>query len=63
MSHNSHSKNTYLSYTVGSYPKTDEFATNTQQTINKIGETNLLVQAKGVILQPFTDSVNTNFIL
>ena len=63
MAHSSYAGNSYLGYTEGSYPKTDEFATNTQQTINKIGTTNPLVQAKAVILQPFTDSVNTNYIL
>ena len=63
MAQSGYSGNIYLGYTEGSFPKTDEFATNTQQTINKIGETNLLVQAKGVILQPFTDSVNSNYIL
>jgi len=63
MAISSYAGNIYLGYTEGSYPKIDEFATNTQQTINKIGETNLLVKAKGDILQPYTDKVNSNYIL
>ncbi len=63
MTQNSHSKNIYLSYTEGTYPKTYEFAMNSQGTLNFIGTTNAAVKLKGDILQPFTDDVETNYIL
>ncbi len=63
MAHNSHANNTYLTYTKDSYPKADEFATNSQGTINNIGLTMPAVAAKGSILQPFTDDVNDNYLL
>ncbi|MEI6822683.1 MAG: hypothetical protein WCL51_12180 [Bacteroidota bacterium] len=63
MTHSSYATNIYLTYTEGTYPKTYEFATDTQQTMNKIGETNPSVQVKALVLQPFTDKVNTDFVL
>ncbi len=63
MSQNSHAKNTYLTYTEGTYPKTYEFATNSQGVLNFLGLTNAAVKLKGDILQPFTDDVDDNYIL
>ena len=63
MSQSSYSKNIYKTYTEGTYPKTDELATNSQKTLERIGATNPLVMVQANILQPLSTSVNTNYIL